>query len=120
MTTDAQLLEAARTEARPFRELYDRYAQRMYRFHLSRTGATTPRTTSPRRRSRRPGFTQPIPGRGRRVGGTVALRNREERPLAVVPASGVSSERRASGSGCSSGSTASRRTWSLTRRGSTG
>ncbi len=37
MTTDAQLLEASRTEAPPFRELYDRYAERMYRFHLSRT-----------------------------------------------------------------------------------
>ena len=31
MTTDAQLLAAARTEAQPFRELYDRYADRMYR-----------------------------------------------------------------------------------------
>ena len=37
MTTDAQLLAAARTEAQPFRELYDRYADRMYRFHLGRT-----------------------------------------------------------------------------------
>ena len=37
MMTDAQLLAAARTEAQPFRELYDRYADRMYRFHLGRT-----------------------------------------------------------------------------------
>jgi RNA polymerase sigma-70 factor (ECF subfamily) len=37
MTTDAQLLAEARTEAQPFRELYDRYADRIYRFHLGRT-----------------------------------------------------------------------------------
>jgi RNA polymerase sigma factor (sigma-70 family) len=40
MTTrsDAELLAAARTEAEPFRELYDRYAPQVHRFHASRTG----------------------------------------------------------------------------------
>ncbi len=37
MTTDADLVAASLTEARPFRELYDRYAERLYRFHLSRS-----------------------------------------------------------------------------------
>ena len=37
MTTDAQLLRKARTDAKAFRELYDRYAERMYRFHLARS-----------------------------------------------------------------------------------
>ncbi len=40
MTTDAELLEAARSEPRPFRELYDRYAERVYRFQLARTRST--------------------------------------------------------------------------------
>ena len=37
MTNDAALLEAARTDSAPFRELYDRYAERVFRFHLSRS-----------------------------------------------------------------------------------
>ena len=37
MTTDAQLLRAAHTDSKAFRELYDRYAVRMYRFHLARS-----------------------------------------------------------------------------------
>ena len=37
MTTDAELIRAARSDARAFRELYDRYAERMYRFHLGRS-----------------------------------------------------------------------------------
>jgi RNA polymerase sigma factor (sigma-70 family) len=37
MTTDARLLAEARTDARAFRALYDRYAERIYGFHLSRT-----------------------------------------------------------------------------------
>jgi RNA polymerase sigma factor (sigma-70 family) len=37
MTSDAQLLSAARTDSKAFRELYDRYAERMYRFHLARS-----------------------------------------------------------------------------------
>jgi RNA polymerase sigma-70 factor (ECF subfamily) len=37
MRTDAQLLRAARTDSKAFRELYDRYAERMYRFHLARS-----------------------------------------------------------------------------------
>jgi RNA polymerase sigma factor (sigma-70 family) len=37
MTTDAELLAAARTDARAFRVLYDRYAERIYGFHLSRS-----------------------------------------------------------------------------------
>jgi RNA polymerase sigma-70 factor (ECF subfamily) len=36
MTTDAELLLAARTDATAFRELYERYAPRMYGFHLAR------------------------------------------------------------------------------------
>jgi RNA polymerase sigma-70 factor (ECF subfamily) len=35
--TDAQLLAAARTDAHAFRQLYDRYAERIHRFHLGRT-----------------------------------------------------------------------------------
>jgi len=37
MTTDAELIRAARTDAGAFRELYDRYSERMYRFHLGRS-----------------------------------------------------------------------------------
>ena len=37
MTTDAELIRAARSDAAAFRELYDRYAERMYRFHLGRS-----------------------------------------------------------------------------------
>jgi RNA polymerase sigma factor (sigma-70 family) len=37
MRTDAQLLAAARTDAHAFRELYDRYADRIHRFQLGRT-----------------------------------------------------------------------------------
>ncbi|HZO98333.1 MAG TPA: sigma-70 family RNA polymerase sigma factor [Gaiellaceae bacterium] len=36
--SDAELLTAARTDARPFRELYDRYAERVYGFQLRRCG----------------------------------------------------------------------------------
>jgi RNA polymerase sigma factor (sigma-70 family) len=36
MTTDAELIHAARSEPGAFRELYDRYAERVYRFHLGR------------------------------------------------------------------------------------
>jgi RNA polymerase sigma factor (sigma-70 family) len=36
--TDAELLAAARTDAEPFRELYDRYAAAVHRFHATRTG----------------------------------------------------------------------------------
>jgi RNA polymerase sigma factor (sigma-70 family) len=37
MTSDAQLIRAACTSADPFRTLYDRYAERIYRFHLGRS-----------------------------------------------------------------------------------
>jgi RNA polymerase sigma-70 factor (ECF subfamily) len=36
--SDASLLEAARDDPSAFRELYDRYASRIYAFHLARTG----------------------------------------------------------------------------------
>jgi len=36
MTTDAELIRAARSDSGAFRELYDRYAERVYRFHLGR------------------------------------------------------------------------------------
>jgi RNA polymerase sigma-70 factor (ECF subfamily) len=36
--TDAELLAAARTQPAPFRELYDRHAAVIHRFHTSRTG----------------------------------------------------------------------------------
>jgi RNA polymerase sigma factor (sigma-70 family) len=39
MRTDAQLLSAARSDAHAFRELYDRYAEAIHRFHLGRTRA---------------------------------------------------------------------------------
>jgi RNA polymerase sigma factor (sigma-70 family) len=35
--TDAELLRAARTDAQPFRELYDRYAERMHGYFVRRT-----------------------------------------------------------------------------------
>ena len=35
--TDAELLAASRTDARAFRELYDRHAETIHRFHLGRT-----------------------------------------------------------------------------------
>ena len=38
MRTDAELLHAARTDAHAFRELYDRHAERVYGYHLRRTG----------------------------------------------------------------------------------
>jgi len=37
VTSDADLIRAARTDAGAFRELYDRYAERMHRFHLGRS-----------------------------------------------------------------------------------
>lgn len=37
MRSDAQLIEAARIDAGAFRELYDRYAERVYRFQLARS-----------------------------------------------------------------------------------
>lgn len=37
MRTDAQLLAAARSDAHAFRELYDRYAERIHSFHAART-----------------------------------------------------------------------------------
>jgi RNA polymerase sigma factor (sigma-70 family) len=37
MRTDAQLIEAAKTDAGAFRELYDRYAGRVHGYHLRRT-----------------------------------------------------------------------------------
>src|SRR5947207_1404087 len=36
--TDADLLAAARTDASAFRAFYDRYAERIYRYHLRRAG----------------------------------------------------------------------------------
>jgi RNA polymerase sigma-70 factor (ECF subfamily) len=39
VTTDAELLRAARTDAGAFRTLYDRYAARIHGFHLARTGS---------------------------------------------------------------------------------
>src|SRR5690349_20256435 len=38
MTTDAELLQRARTDAHAFRELYDRYAARVFAFHRNRSG----------------------------------------------------------------------------------
>jgi RNA polymerase sigma-70 factor, ECF subfamily len=38
MRTDAQLILAARTSEAAFRQLYDRYAERVHRYHLRRTG----------------------------------------------------------------------------------
>jgi RNA polymerase sigma-70 factor (ECF subfamily) len=37
MRSDAALIAAARTDARAFRELYDRYAERVLGYHLRRT-----------------------------------------------------------------------------------
>ncbi len=37
MTTDAELIHAARSDPRAFRDLYERYAERLYRFHLGRS-----------------------------------------------------------------------------------
>src|SRR5262245_12273552 len=37
MITDAELIRAARSDPGAFRELYDRYAARLYRFHLGRS-----------------------------------------------------------------------------------
>jgi RNA polymerase sigma factor (sigma-70 family) len=37
MRSDAELLRAARTEAGPFRELYERYAEQVYGYHLRRS-----------------------------------------------------------------------------------
>ena len=39
MTTDAELLRRARSDALAFRELYDRYAARVFAFHRRRTRA---------------------------------------------------------------------------------
>jgi RNA polymerase sigma-70 factor, ECF subfamily len=38
LPTDADLLAAARTDASAFRTFYDRYAERVYRYHLRRAG----------------------------------------------------------------------------------
>ena len=37
MTSDAELIHASRSNAGAFRQLYDRYAERVYRFHLGRS-----------------------------------------------------------------------------------
>src|SRR5437016_2178994 len=37
LPTDAELLAAARSDASSFRAFYDRYAGRVYRYHLRRT-----------------------------------------------------------------------------------
>ncbi|HEY6605232.1 MAG TPA: RNA polymerase sigma factor [Gaiellaceae bacterium] len=37
MRTDAQLIAGAKTDASAFRELYDRYAERIHRLHLARS-----------------------------------------------------------------------------------
>ena len=37
MRSDAELLAAARSDARPFRELYERYAARVCGYHLKRS-----------------------------------------------------------------------------------
>src|SRR4051794_41964836 len=37
MRSDADLLRASATDARAFRELYDRYAERIHGYHLRRT-----------------------------------------------------------------------------------
>jgi len=37
MTTDADLIRASRSDADAFRQAYDRYAARVYRFHLGRS-----------------------------------------------------------------------------------
>ncbi len=37
MTTDAELIRVARSDSGAFRKLYDRYAERVYRFHLARS-----------------------------------------------------------------------------------
>jgi RNA polymerase sigma-70 factor, ECF subfamily len=39
MTSDARLLQAARTDAAAFRKLYDRYAERVYAFQLRHSGS---------------------------------------------------------------------------------
>ncbi len=39
--SDEEVVEAARADARHFELLYDRYADRLYRYALSRTGSTT-------------------------------------------------------------------------------
>jgi RNA polymerase sigma factor (sigma-70 family) len=39
MRSDADLLAAAASDPAPFRELYDRYAARLYAYHRRRTGA---------------------------------------------------------------------------------
>ena len=45
MRTDAALLAAARTDPGAFRELYDRYAERVLGYHRRRSGTRTPRTS---------------------------------------------------------------------------
>ena len=37
MTTDADLIRASRSDAEAFRQVYDRYAELVYRFHLRRS-----------------------------------------------------------------------------------
>jgi RNA polymerase sigma factor (sigma-70 family) len=39
MTSDAKLLQDALTDSGAFRDLYDRYAERVYGFHLRRSGS---------------------------------------------------------------------------------
>jgi len=39
MTTDAELIRASRTDAGAFRELYDRYAERIESYHRRRSGS---------------------------------------------------------------------------------
>jgi RNA polymerase sigma-70 factor (ECF subfamily) len=45
LPTDADLLVAARRDAAAFRAFYERYAERVYGYHLRRVRDPRPRTT---------------------------------------------------------------------------
>jgi RNA polymerase sigma-70 factor (ECF subfamily) len=77
MRSDAELLRAARSDPAAFRELYERHAVQIHRFHLRRTrdadaahdltAETFAQAWLSRRRFRDPGFLgeyAPSPGRG--------------------------------------------------------
>ena len=120
MRTDAELLRAARTDAHAFRKLYDRHVSRIYGYHLRRSGdadaahdltaETFAQAWLARRRFRDRAAGSAVPwlfGIARNVLLMSVRRRRLER-------SG------ASGSGSSSGSTASPLSSNRTTPGSTG
>ena len=86
MTTDAELIRAARSDPGAFRELYDRYAVRVYRFQLGRSrDAEAAHDLTAETFAQDLARTNPVPGRGGRIRWPLALRDGSQPPLDLGP-----------------------------------